>query len=228
LSIIKKLGNDSEKLNSLDLSLLTSIQDALPKSLLSTEQTLRSENRIQDNTAILAKLGFKGELPLIPAELLEECVRTSGTLVLKFKTTVLDYQANLNHALGSDKERLHLYVFDRAESLAKTNEVPCWINVPNTVRDDTLGMSKATALNHVPGSATCDPMDTILMLGYNNLQTGERLAGFTDKFTFTNQENTLVGTYKSHGINVLIPDLCDADGEYYVGLAPRLAPESEI
>lgn len=127
----------------------------------------------------MAKLGFKGELPTISQELLEECARTSGTLVLKFKTTVLNYQANLNAALGS-KERLHLsYIDDKAKTLATTNEEPSWINVPNTVRVDTLGIPKAMVLNHVPGSATCDPMDTVLMLGYNNLQTGEQLAGFT-------------------------------------------------
>jgi hypothetical protein len=205
------------------------VKEALPERAISTEERLRAENRIQDNAAILAKLGFEGELPAISQELLEECARTSGTLVLKFKTTILDYQARLNAALGSDKKHLHLgYIRDTAKTLSTTNEEPSWINVPNTVRVDTLDMPKVTALNHVPGSTTCNPMDTVLMLGYNNLQTGERLSGFTDKFTFTNQENTLVGTFESHGINVLIPDLCDADGEYYVGLAPRLAPESEI
>lgn len=39
------------------------------------------------------------------------------------------------------------------------------------MKDDTLGLSKMKALKHVPGSATCDPMDTVLMLGYNNLET---------------------------------------------------------
>jgi hypothetical protein len=227
LKILKQLGGDVEKLQSLDLSALVSVQEALPKSQLSTEQTLRAENRIQDNAAILAKLGFKGELPSIPAELLEECARTSGTLVLKFKTTILDYQANLNAALGS-KEHLHLsYINDRAKTLATTNEEPSWINVPNTVRVDTLGMPKVTALNHVPGSTTCNPMDTVLMLGFNNLQTGEQLAGFTNKWTFTNQKNTLVGS-NGDGIHVRVFDRYVDDGSYYVGLAPRLAPESKI
>jgi len=226
LKILKQLGGDVEKLRSLDLSALTSVQEALPKSQLSTEQTLRAENRIQDNAAILAKLGFKGELPSISQELLEECARTSGTLVLKFKTTVLDYQASLNAALGSDKEHLHLYVGDRAKTLATTNEEPNWINVPNTVRVDTLGMPKARALNHVPGSVTCDPMDTVLMLGFNNLQTGEQLAGFINKSTFTNQKNTLVGS-RGGGIDVYVDDYCDDYGYDYVGLAPRPAPESK-
>jgi hypothetical protein len=227
LKILKQLGGDVEKLQSLDLSALVSVQEALPKSQLSTEQTLRAENRIQDNAAILANLGFKGDLPLIPAELLEECARTSGTLVLKFKTTILDYQANLNAALGS-KEHLHLsYINDRAKTLATTNEEPSWINVPNTVRVDTLGMSKARALSHVPGSATCDPMDTVLMLGFNNLQAGEQLAGFTNKWTFTNQKNTLVGS-GACGFNVVVYDYFDVSGNLYVGLAPRPAPESKI
>ena len=226
LKILEQLGGDVEKLKSLDLSALKSAQEALPESQLSTEKILRAENRIQDNRDILAKLGFKGQLPPISQELLQECARTSGTLVLKFKTTVLDYQANLNTALGSDKQHLHLHVYDSAESLATTNEEPNWINVPNTVREDTRGMSKNAALNKVPGSATCDPMDTVLMLGYNNLQAGEQLAGFTNKYTFTNQKNTLVGS-DGYGIHVGVGGDYDVDGHRNVGLAPRLAPESK-
>ena len=225
LKILEQLGGDVEKLKSLDLSALKSAQEALPESQLSTEKILRAENRIQDNAAILAKLGFKGELPPISEELLQECARTSGTLVLKFKTTVLAYQENLNAALGSDKEHLHLvYITGSAKSLATTNEEPNWINVPNTVREDTLGMSKKAILNN--GSKTCDPMDTVLMLGYNNLQAGEQLAGFTNKYTFTNQKNTLVGSF-GLGFYVGVFDIFDGSGSYNVGLAPRLAPESK-
>ncbi len=224
LKILEQLGGDVEKLKSLDLSALKSAQEALPKSQLSTEKILRAENRIQDNPNILAKLGFKGELPSISQELLEECARTSGTLVLKFKTTVLDYQASLNAALGSDKELLRLYVGDRAKSLATPNEDPNWINVPNTVRVDTLGMSKGAALINVPGSATCDPMDTVLMLGYNNLQAGEQLAGFTNKYTFTDQRDMLVGSGVG-GSDVDVGARCADLGYNLVGLAPRLAPE---
>ena len=223
LKILEQLGGDVEKLKSLDLSALKSAQEALPESQL--EKILRAENRIQDNAAILAKLGFKGELPPISEELLQECARTSGTLVLKFKTTVSAYQENLNAALGSDKQHLHLNVYGSAKSLATKNEDPNWINVPNTVREDTLGMSKNAALNKVPGSATCDPMDTVLMLGYNNLQAGEQLAGFTNKYTYTNQKNTLVGSYGS-GVYVSVDASYDAGG-FNVGLAPRLAPESK-
>ena len=223
LKILEQLGGDVEKLKSLDLSALKSAQEALPESQL--EKILRAENRIQDNAAILAKLGFKGELPPISEELLQECARTSGTLVLKFKTTVLAYQENLNAALGSDKEHLHLvYITGSAKSLATTNEEPNWINVPNTVREDTLGMSKKAILNN--GSKTCDPMDTVLMLGYNNLQAGEQLAGFTNKYTFTNQKNTLVGSF-GYGFSVRVYDVCDDYGLNDVGLAPRLAPESK-
>ena len=226
LKILEQLGGDVEKLKSLDLSALKSAQEALPESQLSTEKILRAENRIQDNPNILAKLGFKGELPPISEELLQECARTSGTLVLKFKTTVLAYQENLNAALGSDKEHLHLHVYGSAKSLATTNEEPNRIKVPNTVREDTIGMSKDAALNKVPGSATCDPMDTVLMLGYNNLQAGEQLAGFTNKDTITNQKDTLVGSY-GRGIYVGVGGFCDDGGADYVGLAPRLAPESK-
>ena len=152
---------------------------------------------------------------------------TSGTLVLKFKTSILDYQSALNTALGSDKEHLHLsYIDGRTESLATTNEEPSWINVPNTVSVDTLRMPKVTALNHVPGSETCDPMDTVLMLGYNNLQTGEQLAGFTNKWTFTDQKNTLVGSYRG-GIFVDVDHFYVDFGSNDVGLAPRFAPESK-
>ena len=223
LKILEQLGGDVEKLKSLDLSALKSAQEALPESQL--EKILRAENRIQDNAAILAKLGFKGELPPISEELLQECARSSGTLVLKFKTTVSAYQENLNAALGSDKEHLHLvYITGSAKSLATTNEEPNWINVPNTVREDTLGMSKKAILNN--GSKTCDPMDTVLMLGYNNLQAGEQLAGFTNKYTYTNQKNTMVGSY-GRGIVVVVYAYYVDDGYPDVGLAPRLAPESK-
>lgn len=223
LKILEQLGGDVEKLKSLDLSALKSAQEALPESQL--EKILRAENRIQDNAAILAKLGFKGELPPISEELLQECARTSGTLVLKFKTTVLAYQENLNAALGSDKEHLHLHVYGSAKSLATKNAKPNWINVPNTVREDTLGMSKKAILNN--GSKTCAPMDTVLMLGYNNLQAGEQLAGFTNKYTFTNEKNTLVGSYGG-GIGVYVDfPYFGAHGYGLVGLAPRLAPESK-
>ena len=226
LKILEQLGGDVEKLKSLDLSALKSALEALPESQLSTEQTLRAENRIQDNPDILAKLGFKGELPPISEELLQECARTSGTLVLKFKTTVSAYQENLNAALGSDEKHLHLmYITDSAKSLATTNEEPNWINVPNTVREDTLGMSESAALKKVPGSATCNPMDTVLMLGYNNLQAWKQLAGFTNKYTFTNQKDTLVGSH-GYGVIVDVYDHFDAFGRR-VGLAPRLAPESK-
>ena len=222
LKILEQLGGDVEKLKSLDLSALKSAQEALPESQL--EKILRAENRIQDNAAILAKLGFKGELPPISEELLQECARSSGTLVLKFKTTVSAYQENLNAALGSDKQHLHLNVYGSAKSLATKNEDPNWINVPNTVREDTLGMSKKAILNN--GSKTCDPMDTVLMLGYNNLQAGEQLAGFTNKYTYTNQKNTMVGSY-GRGIVVVVYAYYVDDGYPDVGLAPRLAPESK-
>lgn len=204
------------------------LSTSLPARELTTEQKLRAENRIQDDTAILAKLGYDKSLPAIPAELLEECARTSGTVVLKFKTTVLDYQAKLNEALGSDKKHLHLsYIEDRAKTLATTNEEPTWINVPNTVKNDTLGLSKFDALKHVSGSQTCDSMDTVLMLGYNNLQAGQQLPGFTRKWTFTNQKDTLVGS-DGHGILVHVFDASGDYGSYdRVGLAPRLAPESK-
>ena len=222
LKILEQLGGDVEKLKSLDLSALKSAQEALPESQL--EKILRAENRIQDNAAILAKLGFKGELPPISEELLQECARSSGTLVLKFKTTVSAYQENLNAALGSDKQHLHLNVYGSAKSLATKNEDPNWINVPNTVREDTLGMSKKAILNN--GSKTCDPMDTVLMLGYNNLQAGEQLAGFTNKYTFTNQKDTLVGS-RGRGILVHVYGGYGDLGSNDVGLAPRLAPESK-
>ena len=224
LKILEQLGGDVEKLKSLDLSALKSALEALPESQLSTEQTLRAENRIQDNPDILAKLGFKGELPPISEELLQECARSSGTLVLKFKTTVSAYQENLNAALGSDKQHLHLHVYGSGKSLATKNAKPNWINVPNTVREDTLGMSKKAILNN--GSKTCAPMDTVLMLGYNNLQAGEQLAGFTNKYTFTNQKDTLVGS-DGRGIRVFVDAYCDDGGFNCVGLAPRLAPESK-
>ena len=69
-------------------------------------------------------------------------------------------------------------------------------------------------------------MDTVLMLGYNNLQAGEQLAGFTNKYTFTNQKNTLVGSYV-YGFYVYVFGFYDDDGNGHVGLAPRLAPESK-
>ena len=188
-----------------------------------TERTLRAENRIQDDPAILAKLGYDKALPKIPRELLEECERTRGTVVLQFKTTVLDYQAKLNDSLGKQKGRLGLnYIDDR--KLATTNEEPKWINVPNTVNDGTLELSKAEALSRVPGSQTCGPMDIVLMLGYNNLQAGQQMPGFTNKWTFTSQKNTLVGS-DGVGFRVLVGDLCDDGGCSDVGLAPRFAPE---
>ena len=227
LKILELVGGDVEKLASLDLGVLTSAKDALPKVELSTEQKLRAENRIQDDPAILAKLGYNKPPPVIPAELLEECARTSGTVVLKFKTTVLNYQAKLNEALGSEKKHLHLsYIEDRAKTLATTNEEPTWINVPNTVKNDTLGLSKANALKHVPGSQTCDPMDTVLMLGYNNLQAGQQMPGFANKWTFTNQKNTLVGS-NDNGISVVVGGHYVDGGSSIVGLAPRLASESK-
>jgi hypothetical protein len=71
-------------------------------------------------------------------------------------------------------------------------------------------------------------MDTVLMLGYNNLQTGEELAGFTNKWTFTNQKNTLVGSFgRGFGVDVN-DDYGDRGDDPGAGLAPRLAPESKI
>ena len=64
------------------------------------------------------------------------------------------------------------------------------------------------------------------MLGYNNLQAGEQLAGFTNKYTFTNQKNTLVGSF-GRGILVGVDGAYDVYGSCIVGLAPRLAPESK-
>jgi hypothetical protein len=226
LRILDLEGGDVTKLESLDLTTLKGAQESLPKAELSTEERLRAENRIQSDLVILNKLGFKGFLPKIPAELIEECARSSGTVVLKFKTTVLDYQARLNEALGSDKKHLRLSIEDSAKTLATTNEEPTWINVPNTVKNDTLGLSKAKALKHIPDSQTCDPMDTVLMLGYNNLQAGQQMPGFTNKWTFTNQKNTLVGS-DAGGIGVEVHGGYDVNGYSDVGLAPRLAPESK-
>jgi len=196
-----------------------------PLSASTTEQKLRAGKQIQDDPAILAKLGFHNALPKISSKLLEECARTNGTLVLKFKTTVLAYQEKLNGSLGEQKGRLGLNYLDD-KSLATTNEEPTWINVPNTVKDDTLKLSKASALEQVPGSQTCDPMDTVLMLGYNNLEAGRQMPGFTDKITFTSQKNTLVGS-DGDGIFVLVDDDYGAFGRRRVGLAPRFAPESK-
>ena len=196
-----------------------------PLSASTTEQKLRAGKQIQDDPAILAKLGFHNALPKISSKLLEECARTSGTVVLKFKTTVLAYQEKLNGSLGEQKGRLGLNYLDD-KSLATTNEEPTWINVPNTVNAGTLTLSKATALEQVRGSQTCDPMDIILMLGYHNLQARQQMPGFTNKWTFTSQKDTLVGSLGG-GICVYVFAFCDAFGYPDVGLAPRFAPESK-
>ena len=47
-------------------------------------------------------------------------------------------------------------------------------------------------------------MDTVLMLGYHNLQAGQELPGFVNKFTFTSKKDTLVGHYKDGGFGVLV------------------------
>ena len=241
LNLLDAAGNNPKKLGELTERALKGINDALrvapstavpavpaldqPLSASTTEQKLRAGNGIQDDREILAKLGYDKALPEISSELLEECARTGGTVVFLFKTTVLAYQAKLNESLGEQKGRLGLnYIDDR--KLATTNEEPTWINVPNTVKDDTLKLSKASALEQVPGSQTCDPMDIILMLGYNNLQAGKQMPGFRNKWTFTSQKNTLVGS-DGIGIRVIVRDLFDDDGYYDVGLAPRFAPESK-
>jgi len=239
LKMLQHAGGNVEELER--LVALTLVKDALPVapstavtavpaldqplSASTTEQKLRAENRIQDDRAILAKLGYDKALPKISSKLLEECARTNGTLVLKFQTTVLAYQEKLNRSLGEQKGRLGLnYIGDN--TLETTNKKPTWIIVPNTVKDDTLKLSKAAALRHVRGSQTCDPMDTVLMLGYNNLEAGRQMPGFTDKITFTSQKNTLVGS-DGDGIFVLVDDDYGAFGRRRVGLAPRFAPESK-
>ncbi len=185
---------------------------------------LRAENRIQDDPEILAKVGFKGEVPQIPADLIEECLSTGGTLVLKFKTTLTDYQSKHNSTLGPINRPL--YVDSSAKKLAITNDAPTWINVPNTVGEDTLGYSKANVLKQIPGSELCDPMDIVLMLGYNNLATGEQMPGFKNKWTFIDQKNMLVGS-DVDGIYVYVDGNYDVRGVNHVGLARRFAPESK-
>ena len=93
--------------------------------------------------------------------------------------------------------------------------------------DSTLGQSKVAALKSILGSGTCHPMDTVLMLGYNNLQTGNQLPGFENKWIFTDLKNLLVGSYGG-GLNVHVSDNnADDNGYSNVGLAPRFAPESK-
>lgn len=211
-------------------SLLTTVEAILTAAnsgrLASAEQQLRVENRIHDDPKILAQLGYHGEIPEIPAELIEECVRTGGTVVLKFKTTVTDIQANLNAALKTDQRTLPLFVGSLAVGLATTNEEPEWIIVPNTVEVDTLSHPKAEALALFPGSATCDPMETVLLLGYNDLLVGEQMPGFKNQGTFTNLEDVVVGS-SEQGISVGVFHDCDQDGHILVGLAPRLASKAK-
>jgi hypothetical protein len=196
----------------------------------SPEAKLRTENRIQDDPAILTKLGFRGTIPAISPELMTEAARTNGTLVLDFGVSLVDYAKALNAALGRDKSYLHLKFCGGAEKTTfatkSSGNAPQWKIVPNAVREDTLSLSKVDALKHIPGSQTSEPRDTALMLGYNNLQTGAQMPGFVDRYTFTSQKNTLVGSY-GRGVLVLVDDdLFDGDGSSVVGLAPRLAPES--
>lgn len=197
---------------------------------LSTEEKLRAENRIQNDPAILAKLGFKGAIPTIIPELMAEAARTNGTLVLDYGVSLVDYAKALNAALGKDKANLHLRFWGRAEEATfateSSGDAPQWKIVPNTVREDTLGFSKVASLKHIPGSQTSEPRDTALMLGYNNLQTGEQMPGFVNRYTFTSQKNTLVGS-SDDGVYVYVDNICDDDDGSSVGLAPRLAPESK-
>ena len=213
LRIIEKLEGDVTKLQSW--------------SQLSPEQILRAENRIQDNPRILADLGFKGKLPPIPEKLLQECVRTGGTAVLLYGTTIQEYQFNLNRALGL-KTHLHLYYGKRVNELAITDEEPHFINVPNTVRDESLGRTKFEAFSNVSPldgvfATLCHPMYTVLMLGYNNLQAGKQLPGFTDKYTYTNEMNTVVGS-TDKGIRVSNFSGNDYTGQHNYGVAPCFVP----
>ena len=189
----------------------------------STEERLRAQGRIQDDPEVLVKLGYKGKIPQIPKELLEDCARTGGTAVLKFRTTITDLESKVRQALGPDGAELHLNVGDQAKDLAIMNDRPEWINVPNTVDDATIGKPKVKALALVPGSSTCHPMDTVLMLVYNLLATGQQMPGFKDKFTFTDQKNTFVGS-GDHSVTVNVDTCYDAEGCGFIGLARRTVP----
>jgi len=48
----------------------------------------------------------------------------SGTVVLRFKTTVTELQSNVNNALGENKNNLQRYVDSAAEDRAATNDTP--------------------------------------------------------------------------------------------------------
>ena len=185
----------------------------------STEMKLLAGNQIHDDPAILYRLGFSGKLPAIPVHLVERCAQTGNSLVLSFPTTLLEYQAKLNKALGSRNKHLGLiFVEDGASDLAIKNEEPAWIVVPNKVRDDTLGLAKEIALSRVPNGATYDPMNTVLLLGYNNLKTGQQMPGFKNKWTFTSREDTMVGS-AADGIRVNFARGYDRSGNFQVGLA---------
>ncbi len=204
----------------------TQAETPSPFSTTLAEAALRAEGRIQDDLAALRKLGYSSdELPAISPQLIEEAARTSGTLVLRFPTAIADYQARLNSTLGDGKLNLHLYVDEAAKNLATIGDAE-WINVPNTVRSDTLKLSKTAALASISGSQTSDPMDTVLLLGYNNLTKGEQLPGFRNKWTFTDREDTLVGSH-ARGIDVDVRGRSYDFVNSHVGLAPRFAPESK-
>ena len=199
--------------------------NATPASYeLSTKDRLRAQSRIQDDPRTLARLGYEGDIPEPPSELIERCARTGGTLVLMFKTTALAYQASYNGSLSSDEWHLRMYLNDELKSLAILDDEAKWVNVPNSVREDTLRLSKASALDRVSGGSTRDPMDTLLMLGYNNLLTGEQLPGFKDKWTFTNVKDVVVGSHGG-GIRVDFNRHFDSEGDIGIGLAPDFEAE---
>jgi hypothetical protein len=190
-----------------------------------SESTLRAENRIQDDPEILTKVGYMGDVPRIPTELLVECASSSFTLVLLFPTTIYQYQSNLNSALGKMNSHLFLRYSNRAKLAIDIREA-IWVNVPNKVLDKTLLLSKAEALMSIAGSELCDPMETVLMLGYSNLLTKQQMPGFRNKGTFTRAKDVYVSS-DGAGIGVFGCEDFDNRRLCKIGLAPRF-PHSQL
>lgn len=190
-----------------------------------TEEQLITERRILGRDPnLLAKLGYVGHVPPIPANLIRECNLTNGTLVFDYQPSLFTFAYNYNNALAEVPPNHRLYMaIDRQVESKLVNEIPHnspqWKVVPNTIRDEMCFKSKNEALAAAPkGNSTLEPRDFALMLGYYAISYGQRIPSFHHKFTFTNRDNVIVG-FNSSNLMIDFRSDCDSNRDNFIGLA---------
>jgi hypothetical protein len=214
--MLKEVGNDPTLLAQHSKSTLANAIDSLPApeaaptiTIEHMKAELRAADCLYDNAKIWEQLGAK-EVPAIPDTVIKEAYEKGGRVVLQCSSISekADALRTAGHGVyfGGAADQRHY-----AENVSN----PKWIVVQSHINRNTLGSPKSKVVTSEMPVPT--PADWFSAIAYARLDGGRQPKGCENKWAFTSESGTGVGSVDGY-ICVVRDDFYDHYA-YSVGAA---------